>query len=301
MRKLWVSGLLIFLTPLLCQAQTQEIILPVVVNGFWKEPAHFQTTIRIVNLSTQAVEVTLEAYQNDGTATRILELYPIAKSGTKTVFQIMPGGSVEAFTTGDEPAFDGWARLSYETSASIQASAEIALVDAPVGPKPICQRPSTEIVTSAHAAGVPESKKYSGFIVIRPFRKSAYALVNPSTTSTANVFLSLLDFSGKLVASAGLQIPPQGRSRGLLPDLLDNPPEDFIGSLRITSDIPIGVGALNVLFPEGKFTSVLVTATEVESCIQVITLAKNPLTGECRSFPTPCDVPDGWEKVFSCN
>ncbi|VVB60615.1 Uncharacterised protein [uncultured archaeon] len=35
-------------------------------------------------------------------------------------------------------------------------------------------------------------------------------------------------------------------------------------------------------------------------CIQVITPAKNEKTGECKEFPTPCSVPDGWEKVDSC-
>lgn len=36
-------------------------------------------------------------------------------------------------------------------------------------------------------------------------------------------------------------------------------------------------------------------------CAQVITPAKNQKTGECKEFPTPCDVPEGWEKVASCN
>ena len=30
-------------------------------------------------------------------------------------------------------------------------------------------------------------------------------------------------------------------------------------------------------------------------CVQVITPARNPQTGETRDFPTPCDVPKGWE------
>lgn len=34
-------------------------------------------------------------------------------------------------------------------------------------------------------------------------------------------------------------------------------------------------------------------------CIQVITPAASP-TGECRDFPTPCDIPFGWKKVESC-
>lgn len=32
-------------------------------------------------------------------------------------------------------------------------------------------------------------------------------------------------------------------------------------------------------------------------CIQVITPARNPQTGEVKNFPTPCDVPEGWEKI----
>ena len=33
------------------------------------------------------------------------------------------------------------------------------------------------------------------------------------------------------------------------------------------------------------------------ACIQVITPARNMQTGEVRDFPTPCDVPEGWEKI----
>ena len=40
--------------------------------------------------------------------------------------------------------------------------------------------------------------------------------------------------------------------------------------------------------------------SEDEFCIQVITPARDPKTGECKDFPTPCDVPEGWEAVDSC-
>ncbi len=33
------------------------------------------------------------------------------------------------------------------------------------------------------------------------------------------------------------------------------------------------------------------------ACIQVITPARNIETGEVRDFPTPCDVPQGWEQI----
>ncbi len=35
-------------------------------------------------------------------------------------------------------------------------------------------------------------------------------------------------------------------------------------------------------------------------CAQIITSARNPKTGDCTVFPTPCDVPDGWEQVNDC-
>lgn len=35
-------------------------------------------------------------------------------------------------------------------------------------------------------------------------------------------------------------------------------------------------------------------------CAQIITPAKNPKTGECKDFPTPCDMPQGWDKVDEC-
>lgn len=34
-------------------------------------------------------------------------------------------------------------------------------------------------------------------------------------------------------------------------------------------------------------------------CAQVITSAISP-EGECKEFPTPCDVPEGWERVEEC-
>ena len=35
-------------------------------------------------------------------------------------------------------------------------------------------------------------------------------------------------------------------------------------------------------------------------CIQVISYAENPGTGECQQFSTPCEIPDGWEEEDNC-
>jgi hypothetical protein len=279
----------------------KDLILPVALNGYTTPPVHYQTIIRIVNMSSGTVDVTLEAYQNDGTAVRILELFPVTRSGTKTVFQINSGGSVEAFTAEDTPSLNGWIRLTFDSSATILASAEVALINAPVGPHPICIRPSTEIVTSVQLPALDGARKFSAFTVIRPNRKSAFAIVNPSTTEKATVFLSLMDPSGKFVASSTIDVPPQGRVSRFAHELLPAAPSDFMGALRITSTIPVGFGGVNVLFPGGDFTGINVVSQAPQVCIQVIAPARNPLTNECRAFPTPCDVPDGWIPTSSCS
>ena len=280
--------------------QTQDLILPVVLNGYVRAPIHYQTTISIMNLGANPVQVTLEAYQNDGTAVRILELFPIARTGTKTVFNIEAFGSVEAFTAEDVPDLNGWARLTFDANATIQATAEVSLINAPVGPHPICHRPSTEIITTVQVASVRPNKKFGGFAVIRPNRQSGYAITNPSTTDSVTVFLSLLDPSGRLAGSTTLQIPPQARVSRMLMEYFPTAPLDLMASLRITATAPVGVGAVHVLFPEGKLTSVSVDGLSSAVCTQVIATARNPLTNECRSFPTPCDVPEGWQRVQSC-
>ena len=50
-------------------------------------------------------------------------------------------------------------------------------------------------------------------------------------------------------------------------------------------------------YPERCRTPEGLTFVNYEACIQVIAEARNPQTGETRTFPTPCDVPEGWEKI----
>ncbi|RJQ14748.1 hypothetical protein C4553_00280, partial [Candidatus Parcubacteria bacterium] len=52
-----------------------------------------------------------------------------------------------------------------------------------------------------------------------------------------------------------------------------------------------------ILLPPGELPSVPGSDKEPVFCIQVITPARNPATGEVREFPTPCDVPPGWIPV----
>ena len=137
--------------------------------------------------------------------------------------------------------------------------------------------------------------------MIRPNRMSGYAIVNPSPTETATAYLSLFDPTAKFVGSATVVIPPQGRVSRTLSEFFPGATSDLMGSLRITSSVPIAAGAVHVLLPEGKFVSLDVQQIPAGVCAQVIAPAQNPLTNECRTFPTPCDVPEGWQIVQSCN
>ena len=40
-------------------------------------------------------------------------------------------------------------------------------------------------------------------------------------------------------------------------------------------------------------------ADDMSVCIQVVTPARNPDTGQIKEFPTPCDVPEGWEVIIN--
>jgi len=55
--------------------------------------------------------------------------------------------------------------------------------------------------------------------------------------------------------------------------------------------------AFGVLFNYADLRPLLKSAQEDALCAQVITPARNPDTGEIQEFPTPCDVPEGWEII----
>lgn len=283
------------------QAQPREWVLPVAVNGIVRAPLHFQTIIRVVNLSNSASTFTLEGFDNDGKPAKLFNLFPISIGGTKSTFEIEAYGMVEVSTAGDDPSFNGWIRMVHDSGVSLVASAELALINAPVGPHPICHRPSTEIATSVVMESKLAASKFGTVAVNLSNRKTAYALVNPSTDRTTVLYLSLLDSAGKLVASSTVTLGPQTRASRFLHEFLPMAPADFKGVLRVTADGPAVVGGLAVLLPEGKFVGLVVETAPPIPCLAVLQPARNPLTGECRVFPTPCSVPEGWVFVSRCN
>lgn len=67
----------------------------------------------------------------------------------------------------------------------------------------------------------------------------------------------------------------------------------------------LGVGLIVLAYlytaasPKGVGTELPSTGdtTKEQLCAQVITPALNPETGDITEFPTPCDVPPGWEVI----
>ncbi len=64
--------------------------------------------------------------------------------------------------------------------------------------------------------------------------------------------------------------------------------------------ITISISFVSFCFGQEKSIVDVIKDIKDIICPQVITPAKNPVTGECKEFPTPCDVPPEWIKVKSC-
>jgi len=80
-------------------------------------------------------------------------------------------------------------------------------------------------------------------------------------------------------------------------------PDETINSFDkcVAAGYPVRLADLNIGELDGwKRCSSSVSKIFIEHdgyCAQVITRARNPKTGETGDFPTPCDVPKGWEKI----
>lgn len=130
-------------------------------------------------------------------------------------------------------------------------------------------------------------------------------LVNPvGLAKTGTVTGKVTDSTGKALANA---IVTAGG--------VSSVKTDASGVFTLT-DVPAGLasitatlsgyesGRVNLDVIAGKSQSTTLTlsaATSTTVCAQVVTSAKNPQTGSCVQFPTPCDVPSGWTLTASCN
>ena len=273
--ELGLAAVILLMASGVVRGQTQELVFPVVVSGVVsRQPAHYQTTFTLLNLSDQVLQATLRVYDDTGVPGPVF-CGPV--SPLSSVSPAMNAGGAFHESSSADPRLStflvsGWARLSWDGAALVQASAEVGLIRGE--PEPCvkkCNRPSTDFVTTAQIWAVKPAREFRSAATIGPMRESAYSLVNPAQAGTAAVVIEALNPSGGSFDRNEFKIAPQQRVSGFLFELLilnkvfvapPQRPEHFHGSVRILADRPIAVGAFNVQFPEGKLTNLPLIAAD---------------------------------------
>ncbi len=130
-------------------------------------------------------------------------------------------------------------------------------------------------------------------------------LVNPvGLAKTGTVTGKVTDSSGKALANA---IVSAGGGSSVKTDAsgvftLTDVPAGLASITATLSGYESGRVNLDVIAGKSQSTTlILAAATSTTVCAQVVTSAKNPQTGSCVQFPTPCDVPGTWTLTASCN
>ena len=267
-----LAALLLFARPQ--NAVLNDVVLPIVVNGAVAEKLHYQTIFTVLNTSSQDVRGTLQVYSNSGVPTGAF-CSPLAPPPSNAVFTLGPNGQYLQFTSADLPFLNGWARVKWEGAATLLVSEELTLVAA--APSPcllVCNRPSTEKLSSAQISAVIPAREFKLPMIINENRQTAVALINPSSTDTVTVKASILDSTGQ---SARLDVPnqfeikirPLERISKFVWEMaaqssnaaVPSPPSSFQGSVVFSSDLPFVTSGLHIMFPEGKFVPVAVAPT----------------------------------------
>src|SRR5438093_12458884 len=153
-----------------------EAILPIVVNGAIAEKLHFQTIFTVLNGSAGRWKRTLQVYSNAGAASGVF-CSPLAPPPSNATFALSPNGQYLQFTSADLAFLNGWARLRWEGPASVLVSEELTLVAAAAARSQlVCDRPSTEKLSSAQIAAIKPAREFKMPMTINPNRKPSGAL-----------------------------------------------------------------------------------------------------------------------------
>src|SRR5438093_2483349 len=241
-----------------------EAILPIVVNGAIAEKLHFQTIFTVLNGSAGDVKGTLQVYSNAGAASGVF-CSPLAPPPSNATFALSPNGQYLQFTSADLAFLNGWGRLRWDGAGPVLVSEELTLVAAAAARSQlVCDRPSTEKLSSAQIAAIKPAREFKMPMTINPNRKPSGALINASSADTVTVKVSILDSTGQ---SAQLAVPNsfeitlrplervskyvwQMASEQSPLGIAPNPPAFFQGSMVFSSDLPFVVTRLHIMYPE---------------------------------------------------
>lgn len=234
----------------------QVYIFPISVEQFSGRATIFRTLYTIVN-SGEVVAGTLDFYHSNGHNFLTSDIRPPTNGALEFLRFV-------SFTL--EPQ-NGWARVVLPATARVQLFATLVSLTR-IG------NDGHEIVSTTTLQAVNPAKKFrSTFARSTPFRnifgyfppggtdsrQTAFAIVNTSSTET-NVQLAVLDRGGNAVCSGSIIIPALNRVAKFITELLPTCALPDRGSLVITSDSLIAVGALDFFLPEGRISMVPVVA-----------------------------------------
>ncbi len=287
----WMIGLALAfgLLPGLILAEdkaSEELFAPILVNGVVSEFFHYQTRFLFLEVSgtteSSALSVEVEVFDNDGNRvdpSMIFCALPVVPADGVQRFTLPAFGSLLTGTKGFvgiyEPTpgvLDGWVRIRTSGSGKLRATVELLAfghrLPAGVGCEPVMfvSTPSSHYVSDALIQVEKPATAFRASAVATYLRQTAFSIVNPSDSQTAKVHIDLYDSSGTIIGHGmDLVLAPMHRASAFAREWMDviDPPgaltPQFYGSARISSDVPIVVGALEMLFPEGKLVSTNVT------------------------------------------
>ncbi|MEE8586199.1 MAG: hypothetical protein V3T83_15250 [Acidobacteriota bacterium] len=299
MPRKWSVWLILVLFTSLLPAQdralipdSHELLLPLVVLAFADEDRILSTDLTFFNLSSTPLVSSLAVFSQDGrSAQASFSCGPLWLDNGAT-FDLAPRGIRTCRTRLDRAAsdvnfFQGWASLRWSGSDRLEAHAEIRL-RAEIASDSTVANDAQEVFSSALVGAVPPSFGFAAPVFITRNRHSAFSLVNPSPHQRAHLEVRLLDGEGNLVMLEGpdgqtrpavnqITVGPRQSKRLFALDLLTVcndtlsasclPPPDLNslslrGSLRLRSDIPVGLGGLDILFPQAQFVEIPVSVLD---------------------------------------
>ncbi|MCK5373060.1 MAG: hypothetical protein KAJ20_01880, partial [Candidatus Aenigmarchaeota archaeon] len=174
------------------------------------------------------------------------------------------------------------ATLSGDSSATVGSSVVIIMTVTNIGNKDVNsvsieETTSTGLLSGKSISSIPAQSSQAVSWTFTAPSANTYDMTVRADSATTD---SASDSFTLTVTSAGGGDPPSGGS-----------------SPSISGSFPLAVSP-----DEENVTneSAADDGSDELICAQVITPAENPETGECREFPTPCDVPEGWVTVDSC-
>ncbi|MEE8585486.1 MAG: PQQ-binding-like beta-propeller repeat protein [Acidobacteriota bacterium] len=246
----------------------QEWILPTLVASQSEGNRRFLTSLTLLNFSNSTAAGQIEFFNSEGSRRQLQELVcpgdaamiPFPDPG------LPPNSQRHLLLSGPPQGFAGWARLRSVLGPPLVPQVELAFVGFPFAgcPRPADSLPSEAVLTTVEVAPVRPAREFAASGAILEFRESGFSIVNPSPSETALIHIVASRDDGTSFDANEIHLAPRHRISLLLFELLIEGknflvppvrPTDFRGQVRFSSDIPIAVGGLQVLLPEGKWSN----------------------------------------------